>query len=152
MNCSGAHGLYVGTRPQGRHGMPHITQLATVTVPVTDQERALDFYVGTLGFEQRADFEYADSERWVEVAPQGAASQITLVQAREDRPAGVETGLAFSTGDVDAAHADLLAREVDVDAAILREGDPVVYWAGACLAGIPPMFLVRDPDGNSLLI
>jgi catechol 2,3-dioxygenase-like lactoylglutathione lyase family enzyme len=121
-------------------------------VPVSDQDRALEFYVGELGFEKRAEFEYADGERWVEVAPRGAASQMTLVRARDDRPAGVETGLAFNTGDVETAHADLSERGVDVDEEILREGDPVVYWAGACLAGIPPMFLVRDPDGNSLLI
>ena len=35
---------------------------------------------------------------------------------------------------------------------IFREGDPVVEWAGAIQAGIPAMFLLRDPDGNSFLI
>ncbi len=39
-----------------------------------------------------------------------------------------------------------------MDDAVLREGDPVVHWAGAVLAGIPPMFRLRDPDGNSFLI
>jgi len=39
-----------------------------------------------------------------------------------------------------------------VDETILREGDPVVHWGGAVLAGYPPMFLARDPDGNSFLI
>jgi hypothetical protein len=29
---------------------------------------------------------------------------------------------------------------------------PVVYWGGAALAGTPPMFLFRDPDGNSFLL
>jgi hypothetical protein len=54
--------------------------------------------------------------------------------------------------DVDADHADLRARGVDVDEAILRMGDPVVHWGGAVLAGLPPMFLLRDPDRNSFLI
>jgi catechol 2,3-dioxygenase-like lactoylglutathione lyase family enzyme len=130
----------------------HVTQVATVMVPVTDQDRALAFFVDALGFEKRADFEYADGERWVEVAPPGAASQVTLVQARDGRPAGIETGLSFNSTDVEADHAALRARGVDVDAAILGEDDPPVPWAGGVLAGIPPMFLVRDPDGNSFLI
>ena len=130
----------------------HVTQVATVMVPVTDQDRALAFFVDALGFEKRADFEYADGERWVEVAPPGAASQVTLVQARDGRAAGIETGLSFNSTDVEADHAALRARGVDVDAAILGEDDPPVPWAGGVLAGIPPMFLVRDPDGNSFLI
>jgi catechol 2,3-dioxygenase-like lactoylglutathione lyase family enzyme len=130
----------------------HIMQASTVIVPVDDQDRAIEFYVETLGFEQRADFRYADGERWIEVAPRGAATTITLAQAREGRPAGVETGLAFDSGDVEADHAALRARGVDVDEAILRTGDPVVSWSGVTLAGIPSMFRVRDPDGNSLLI
>ena len=130
----------------------HVTQVATVMVPVTDQDRALAFFVDALGFEKRADFEYAEGERWVEVAPPGAASQVTLVQARDGRAAGIETGLSFNSTDVEADHAALRARGVDVDEAILGEDDPPVPWAGGVLAGIPPMFLVRDPDGNSFLI
>ena len=130
----------------------HVTQVATVMVPVTDQDRALAFFVDALSFEKRADFEYAGGERWVEVAPPGAASQVTLVQARDGRPVGIETGLSFNSTDVEADHAALRARGVDVDAAILGEDDPPVPWAGGVLAGIPPMFLVRDPDGNSFLI
>ena len=128
----------------------HVTQVATVMVPVTDQDRALAFFVDALGFEKRGDFEYADGERWVEVAPPGAASQVTLVQARDGRAAGIETGLSFNSTDVEADHAALRARGVDVDDAILREGDPP--GAGGVLAGIPPMFRVRDPDGNSFLL
>jgi catechol 2,3-dioxygenase-like lactoylglutathione lyase family enzyme len=132
--------------------MTHITQLATVFVPVSDQDAALEFYVNTLGFEQRVDFPYADGERWVEVGPPGALTRITLAQAREGRPAGIETGIALDTADIEAAHAGLKAQGVDVDEAILREGDAPVLWAGAIQAGIPPMFRFRDPDGNSFLL
>jgi catechol 2,3-dioxygenase-like lactoylglutathione lyase family enzyme len=132
--------------------MTHITQLATVFVPVSDQGAALEFYVNTLGFEQRVDFPYADGERWVEVGPPGALTRITLARAREGRPAGVETGIALDTPDIEAAHAGLKAKGVDVDEAILREGDTPVLWAGAIQAGIPPMFRFRDPDGNSFLL
>jgi hypothetical protein len=40
-----------------------ITEVVTVFVPVADQERALEFYVGTLGFEKRRDFTYGDGSR-----------------------------------------------------------------------------------------
>jgi catechol 2,3-dioxygenase-like lactoylglutathione lyase family enzyme len=74
------------------------------------------------------------------------------VAARDDEPAGIETRVVFSAADVDAYHDDLRARAVDVDDAIMREGHPVVYWGGAPLAGMPPMFRFRDPDGNSFLV
>jgi catechol 2,3-dioxygenase-like lactoylglutathione lyase family enzyme len=130
----------------------HITQAATVIVPVSDQDRAIEFYVETLGFEKRSDFRYAGGERWVEVVPPGAATAITLVPPREGQSTGIETRVAFATEDVDGDHAELRARGVDVDEAVMRTGDPVVYWGGAVLAGTPPMFLLRDPDGNSFLI
>jgi hypothetical protein len=54
---------------------------------------------------------------------------------------GIETRIGFSTEDVDADHADLRARGVEVDAEVMRMGDPV-----------PPMFFFRDQDGNRLLV
>src|SRR4051794_32453671 len=95
------------TDANGGSGM-HVTQQATVIVPVSDQERALAFYVETLGLTQRADFEYGDGERWVEVAPPGAGTAIGVALAAGGQP-GVETGVAFSTGDLEADHAELSA-------------------------------------------
>jgi len=54
-------------------------------------------------------------------------------------PAGVETGLRLATSDADGAHADLDARGVHVD--------EVLRWPG-----VPPMFTLRDQDGNGLTI
>ena len=118
-----------------------ITQVGTVIVPVTDQDRALEFYVETLGFEKRTDSPFGDGERWIEVAPPGAATTIAIVPPREGQSAGIETRVGFTTDDVDADHADLRARGVDADEAVMRMGDPV-----------PPMFFIRDPDGNRFLI
>jgi catechol 2,3-dioxygenase-like lactoylglutathione lyase family enzyme len=124
-----------------------ITQLATVIVPVSEQDRAISFYVDTLGFEKRLDFVYETGERWLEVVPPGAGTSLTLA---ESSTAGIETRVILLTPDV-AAHRDALrARGVEVGE-ILREGE-VVHWGGAPLAGNPPMYLLRDPDGNSLLI
>jgi catechol 2,3-dioxygenase-like lactoylglutathione lyase family enzyme len=118
-----------------------ITQIGTVAVPVTDQDRALDFYVGKLGFENRRDVAYGNGQRWIEVAPAGAVSTIALASAHPGSPAGVDTGIRLSTKDAEADHAQLLASGVDVDAEIMRWGGPV-----------PPMFTLRDPDGNTLVV
>jgi catechol 2,3-dioxygenase-like lactoylglutathione lyase family enzyme len=119
----------------------HISQVGTVIVPVTDQDRAIEFYVEKLGFEKRADMPFGHGDRWVEVAPRGAATTIALIVPREDDPTGIDTHVAFATEDVDADHSDLSARGVDVDAEVMRMGTPV-----------PPMFFFRDQDGNRLLI
>ena len=118
-----------------------ITRVGTVILPVSDQDRALEFYLDKLGFEKRTDVPYGDGERWIDVAPAGAATTIALVPPREGDPTGIETRVAFTTDDIDADHADLRSRGVDVDEAVLRMGDPV-----------PPMFFYRDQDGNRFVI
>ena len=115
-----------------------IKEIARVIVPVSDQDRALDFYVGTLGLEKVADVPYGDGERWIEVAPPGATTAIALSPPMGG-PTGVMTGISFRTADAGAIHADFESRGVDVDAEVQRMGDPV-----------PPMFFFRDPDGNTL--
>jgi catechol 2,3-dioxygenase-like lactoylglutathione lyase family enzyme len=125
----------------------NITQLATVIVPVSDQDRAIEFYAGTLGFEKRLDFVYETGERWVEVVPPGAGTSLTLVAGER---VGIETRVILLTADVAAAREELRTAGIDVGE-ILPVGD-VVYWGGAPLAGNPPMFVLRDPDGNSLLL
>jgi catechol 2,3-dioxygenase-like lactoylglutathione lyase family enzyme len=118
-----------------------IAELGTVMVPVNDQDRALDFYVGTLGFEKRSDTPFGKGDRWVEVAPPGATTTIALVPPREGESAGIPTRIGLNSKDVDADYADMRARGVDVDEQVMRMGDPV-----------PPMFFFRDPDGNQLLV
>ncbi len=117
----------------------HLTQVSTVVVPVTDQDRAIEFYTEKLGFETRADIPFGDGERWVEVAPPGADTTLALVPPREGESAGIETRVALRSTDIDADHADLLARGVDVDPEVMRMGGPV-----------PPMFFLRDQDGNRM--
>jgi catechol 2,3-dioxygenase-like lactoylglutathione lyase family enzyme len=118
-----------------------ITQLGTVMIPVSDQDRALEFYVGKLGFEKRADTPFGNGDRWVEVAPHGAETSLALCLPREGEPVGIESRVGFASDDVDADHASLKAQGVDVDETVMRMGDPV-----------PPMFFFRDVDGNNLLI
>ena len=116
-----------------------ITGVHTIGIPVSDQDRALDFYVGTLGFEKRMDADMGGGRRWVEVAPPGAAVSVALIRSHEDLPTGVETGIRFLATDAGAVHADLTADGVDVD--------EVLRWPG-----VPPMFAFRDADGNGMEI
>src|SRR2546421_1630695 len=110
----------------------HINQVGTVMVPVSDQDRALEFYIEKLGLEKRTDTPYGDGERWLEVAPPGADTTLALVHPRPSDPIGIQTNVALASDDVDADHAELKARGVDVDEQVMRMGDPV-----------PPMFWFR---------
>jgi catechol 2,3-dioxygenase-like lactoylglutathione lyase family enzyme len=136
--------------------MTHINQVGTIFVPVTDQERALHFYLDTLGFEKRADFNYGAGTRWIEVAPPGAANTISLVPPDEGKsPGGDAAYCAFATTDIQADHAALRASGVDVDAEIAGKGKRrtgLIALDASIPDPIPAQFCFRDPDGNRFLI
>ncbi len=117
-----------------------ITGVHTVGVPVADQDRALEFYTGTLGLTKCLDVPYGDGGRWIEVAPPGEGTTIALVRSGPGVPAGVETGIRLTARDAAELHSALLASGVDADPEVLR-------WPG-----VPPMFAFRDPDANRLEI
>ncbi|OLB23248.1 MAG: glyoxalase [Actinobacteria bacterium 13_2_20CM_68_14] len=120
----------------------HITEVGRVAIPAADQDRSLEFYVDTLGFEVRSDDTFADGQmRWIEVAPKGAATAIALTPPMEGGPTSVDSGIIISTDDIEADHAALKDAGVDVDPEIARMGAPV-----------PPMFRLRDPSGNGLTV
>jgi catechol 2,3-dioxygenase-like lactoylglutathione lyase family enzyme len=121
----------------------HVYEVGVVIVPVSDQDKALEFYTEKLGFETRADVPFGDGNRWLEVAPKGAPTRIALMPPREgdESSVGRETGIAFGTEDAEGDHEQLRSSGVDVDEEVQRMGGPV-----------PPMFWFRDQDGNSLLI
>jgi catechol 2,3-dioxygenase-like lactoylglutathione lyase family enzyme len=134
----------------------NIRAVGTVFVPVADQDRSLEFFVDKLGFEKRADFIYGGRHRWIEVAPPGAANTLALVPPSEGAsPGGDVARCAFATADIEADHAILRARGVDVDAEIARTGTPrsgLVSNAVSVEDPVPAQFFVRDPDGNRYLI
>jgi catechol 2,3-dioxygenase-like lactoylglutathione lyase family enzyme len=120
----------------------HVRKIGTVVIPVDDQDREIDFYVEKLGFKMRADVPFGNGQRWVEVAPGDAVTTIALAPPPPGQAAGKrETGIGLQTDDIDAFHAELKAASVDVDPEVSRMGDPV-----------PPLFFVRDPEGNSLMV
>ncbi|QGN57473.1 VOC family protein [Nostocoides sp. HKS02] len=117
-----------------------ITSVHTVGVPVTDQDRALEFYVGTLGLDKLADAPVEQlGGRWIVVGPPGSGTTLALVPATPGVPAGVATGIRLGTDDAAALHAALADRGVEVG--------ELLTWPG-----VPPMFAVKDPDGNGLSV
>jgi lactoylglutathione lyase len=117
-----------------------VTGIPAVGIPVTDQDRALEFYTRVLGLEKRLDIPLPQfGGRWITVAPSGSATTIALVPAHPGVPAGVETGIRLATRDATALRQWLSDSGVDV-------GD-LLLWEGA-----PPMFAFHDPDGNGLEI
>jgi lactoylglutathione lyase len=118
-----------------------ITDVRTVGITVTDQDRALGFYVDTLGFEKRLDAPISPTIRWIEVAPPGAATSIALTadDGSGDQAAGADTGVRFTVPDAEAEHAAMRERGVAVS--------EVMQWPG-----VPPMYTVDDPDGNRFYV
>jgi catechol 2,3-dioxygenase-like lactoylglutathione lyase family enzyme len=119
-----------------------VNKIGTVVVPVADQDRAIEFYVEKLGLEMRTDIPFGNGYRWVEVAPGDAVTTIAIAPPPPGTPTGNrETGIGLQTDEIDAYHAELKANGVDVDSEVSRMGDPV-----------PPLFWLRDPEGNSVMV
>jgi catechol 2,3-dioxygenase-like lactoylglutathione lyase family enzyme len=133
-----------------------ISQVATVFIPVANQDRAIEFYVEKLGFEKRVDFQYGGGSRWIEVAPPGSVVGLALVPPSEGQPdGGDQTYCAFTTRDIEANHAALRDRGVVVDAEIARKGNrrPGLVTLEAFVEDpVPPQFFFRDRDGNRFLV
>src|SRR3954447_6547024 len=116
-----------------------INGIATVLVPVRDQDRALEFYTERLGFTKTMDFTFQQN-RWVEVSPGGGSSTLALAPGGEDQQPGIATGVRLSTEDARGDHAALKEAGVEVE--------DLLDWGG----GVPPMFVLHDPDGNRLVV
>jgi catechol 2,3-dioxygenase-like lactoylglutathione lyase family enzyme len=119
-----------------------VDKIATVVVPVSDQDGMISFYTDKLGFEKRVDIPFGGQYRWVEVGLPATETTIALAPPPPGGSAGKrETGISLHATDIDAYHAELKNGGVDVDAEVSRMGDPV-----------PPLFWLRDPEGNVLMV
>lgn len=100
-----------------------ITAVHTVTVFVSDQDKALDFYSNVLGFEVRANEQMGPEARWIEVAPPGQTTTILLYRSTPEMPGqesyefaqsriGKNTGVLLYTDDLQQTYAELSAKGV----------------------------------------
>ena len=125
--------------------------LEVVSLPVTDIDRALAFYVEQAGFTLDVDYHPSAEFRVVQLTPPGSACSVQLVIA--DSPGRVHN-LYLVTNDLAAERAKLIARGVAVGA--VRHKDPVETWVGGWSAGLDPQHRdyasfadFADPDGNT---
>jgi catechol 2,3-dioxygenase-like lactoylglutathione lyase family enzyme len=109
-------------------------RLELVFVPVSDVDRARDFYAGQVGFNVDHDHQVNDELRFVQLTPPGSACSIAIGTGLLDSPPGSLQGLQMVVDDADDAHADLAARGVPVSDVEDLAWGRFVYFA--------------DPDGN----
>jgi predicted enzyme related to lactoylglutathione lyase len=114
-------------------------QVESVSVPVSDQEQAKEFYVDTLGFELLVDCTWREGMRWSEVAPQNCATSMMLVTWSACMLPSMYRVIVLATEDILAIHVELLAKGIDF------ELPPTETPRG-------PQAMFRDPDGNALLL
>jgi catechol 2,3-dioxygenase-like lactoylglutathione lyase family enzyme len=110
-------------------------------VPVADQDEAISFYTGTLGFTLTSDVPFGEGDRWVEVTPPAGGTALALVPPRGEYQTGRTTGIALTTSDARATQAELSGKGVDVDTEMMG-GDGTV----------PRLFFFRDHDANTLMV
>ena len=124
-----------------------LTMVGTITVHVTDQDKALAFYTEKLGFETRADMPMGPDQRWLEVAPAGAQTRILLYKPTPDAPGadsyevakakiGKSTGMVLEVDDIVATFEDLKGKGVTIIDEAARQ--PWGWWG-----------VFADQDGNS---
>ena len=109
-------------------------KLELVAIPVSDVDRAKGFYVDKAGFVADHDHEVSDEIRFVQLTPPGSACSIALGKGIVDTPPGSVQGMQLVVSDIDAAHAELVERGVEVSEVQKFDWGSFVFFS--------------DPDGN----
>jgi catechol 2,3-dioxygenase-like lactoylglutathione lyase family enzyme len=110
-------------------------KIELVAIPVTDVDRAKEFYVNQVGFHADHDYQVTDGLRFVQLTPPGSACSIVMGAGVTEMPPGSQKGVQVVVADVEAARQGLVARGVqasDVD---------VQPWGS--------FVTFSDPDGNT---
>jgi predicted enzyme related to lactoylglutathione lyase len=109
-------------------------KLELINVPVSDVDRARDFYVNQVGFVLDYDHTVNDDLRFVQLTPKGSACSIAFGKGLSDKEPGSVAGLQMVVPDADAARAELVSRGVDAT--------PVQEFPWGRFT------FFHDPDGN----
>jgi catechol 2,3-dioxygenase-like lactoylglutathione lyase family enzyme len=118
------------------HGGPiRTTKILSVSIPVSDQDHAKQYYCDVLGFDLLMDEELWPGARLIEVGLPGSDVALVLLDKNSEIPIGVRLGAA----DIEHAHR------------VVRQHDPSVRDEVLRLDFAPPMFEFADPDGNVLV-
>src|SRR5215211_3388180 len=115
-----------------------LTGISTVSIAVSDQDATKRLFEG-VGLETRFDADVNVDFRWIDMAPPGGGTTLSVIATTDALPTGVDTGIRFLTPDARAARARLL----DMG---LRVGE-LLDWPTA-----PLMFEFWDADGNTMYV
>ena len=109
-------------------------KLELVIIPVSDVDRAKAFYTDKAGFNADHDHTVSEEIRFVQLTPPGSACSIAIGKGLVEGEPGSVKGLQMVVADIEAAHAELVARGVDVTEINDLAWGRFVFFA--------------DPDGN----
>ena len=128
-----------------------------ITLPVSDVERALRFYVDQVGFALDVDYSPNDNFRVVQLTPPGSSCSVQIGKGLTDAPTGSLRNIFLVVTDLAAARSRLLERGVEVSE--MRHKTPIGTWDGGFAPGLDPargdfasFASFSDPDGNSWLL
>lgn len=114
-----------------------MTSIEVISVPVTDQQVAKEFYL-KIGFEVITEADMGNGSSWVQLGLPGQATSITLVNWFKQMPPGSMQGLVLKSEDIEKEVADLKAIGIDIKPI---EETPYGKFAS-----------FTDPDGNGLTL
>jgi predicted enzyme related to lactoylglutathione lyase len=109
-------------------------KLELVAVPVSDVDRAKAFYTEQAGFNADHDHQVTDELRFVQLTPPGSACSIAIGEGVTDAAPGSVKGMQLVVDDIEAAHAALTGRGMDVGEIQDLPWGSFVFFS--------------DPDGN----
>lgn len=117
----------------------NITNVDLISIPVTNQKKAKDFYKNKLGFKVIADSQFDDERRWIQLSPsENSETTISLVTWIEEMKPGTLHGLVLATSNIKDTHDYLVDNNVDVSPIDETPWGKFIY--------------LKDPDGNGWMI
>jgi len=131
--------------------------IEVITLPVSNVDRAVRFYVDQVGFALDVDYAPTEAFRVVQLTPPGSSCSIQLGKGVTDAPAGCVRGTYLLVTDIEATRAGLLERGVEVSE--IRHKTSVDAWDGSYAPGLDAEHRdyasfadFSDPDGNTWVL
>jgi predicted enzyme related to lactoylglutathione lyase len=113
-----------------------------ITLPVSDVDRAMRFYVDRVGFTLDVDYAPTDAFRVVQLTPPGSSCSVQIGIGLTEEPAGSVRNIYLVVADLEAARSQLLERGVEVGE--IRHKTPIGGWGGGFAPGLDPTGGLRE--------